>query len=401
MPLKILQTPIAKLRPHPANPRTITPERMERLKRDLEHDREMLEVRPLIALPDGTVIAGNQRLQAAQALGWEKIPCATVDLDDDRAREWAVRDNRPYGEDDLEMLAAWVQPMESLEFTGLTSEELTALVEAGLRHVDVPAPPEEDPGRDTDPIEPPAEPVTQPGDLIVLGEHRLLCGDATDPVAVEMLGVEQPSVVMTDPPYGVDYGKLVASRENQKAGGWRDMAGDELDDDELEQLVHNALVAAPAPVLFVWHASSRAEVVLRAIRAAGWEPAQQIVWIKNALVFGRADYQWRHEPCIYARRDGGGGVDDRTQTTVWEFDKPTGTQHPATKPVGLFETAYRNHSHPGDLVYDPFAGSGTAMLAAENLGRRARLMEIDPGYCDVIVDRYERHTGLIAERPQR
>jgi DNA modification methylase len=200
----------------------------------------------------------------------------------------------------------------------------------------------------------------------------------------------------TDPPYGVDYASVVGGRKNQKKGGWRDIGGDALEDEPLYRLVKDALALSEARTLFLWHGAKRSALFLRAMADTGWELAQQIIWVKNALVFGGSDYQWRHEPCFYARREGSRCDDDRTQTTVWEFSKAHAPAHPTQKPVEVYEIPLRRHTMVGDGCYDPFAGSGTAVIACENLGRRCYAMEIDPGYCDVIIDRYQRHTNRTA-----
>lgn len=242
--------------------------------------------------------------------------------------------------------------------------------------------------------EPPANPVTRRGDLWILGDHRLLCGDSTSPHdTARVLAGAKPTLLATDPPYGVAYGSLVSGRANQKAGGWQDIEGDDLSDEALEDLLTKALSACSPPVAFLWHSWKRIEVSLRALRARGWRPVAEIVWVKNALVFGRADYQWRHEPCIYAKRDGAPGQDDRTATTVWEFPKPTGTEHPTQKPVELFEVPILNHTKPGDAVYEPFCGSGSQLIAAERLGRRCIALEIARGYCDVSIRRWSAASG--------
>jgi len=251
--------------------------------------------------------------------------------------------------------------------------------------IDVP-----DPG----PGDPPELPVTRKGDLWLLGEHRLLCGDATDPQdASRLLAGAKPTLLATDPPYGVSYGSLVAGRKNQKAGGWEDIEGDDLDDEALLELLTKSLSMCDPKTAFVWHSWRRVEVTLRALRARGWRPVAEIVWVKNALVFGRADYQWRHEPCIYAKRDGAGRQEDRTATTVWEFPKPHGEEHPTSKPIELFEIPIRNHTAPRDVVYEPFCGSGSQLIAAERLSRRCFALEIARGYCDVSIRRYTAATG--------
>ena len=239
----------------------------------------------------------------------------------------------------------------------------------------------------------------EPGQLWQLGEHRLICGDCTDAAVVaRVMGGEKAALLLTDPPYGVDYGELVRSRENQKKAGWNDIQNDALDDTQLYNLLVGALSGQGALCGFVWHpAGARRWLFWKAAEENGWRIAQEIVWVKNALVFGRADYQWRHEPCLYLKREGAPRQDDRTQTTVWEVNKPTDSMHPTQKPVDLFMIPIRNHTDMGGIVYEPFSGSGTTLIACENLGRRCRAVEIAPGYVAVALERWHVHTGKTPE----
>jgi DNA modification methylase len=379
--VKTVQAKVADLRPHPENPRRISADRLDQLKRTLEADREMLNARPLIALPDGTVVCGNQRLRAALELGWKTIPTVYADLDPERARLWMLRDNQGYGEWDDTAVATLLAELDetALDLTGFASSDVDRLLRS-LR-------PAVDPD-DAPPV--PAKPRSKPGEVYELGPHRLMCGDATDADQVTaLMGGGTVRLIATDPPYGVDYANVVGSRKNQKKGGWRDIAGDALSDEDLGALVATALEHVPAHTLFLWYSAKRSPVFFQAVEQAGWEIAQQIVWVKNALVFGGSDYQWRHEPCIYARKRGSRCFGTRKETTVWEVSKITGAEHPTQKPVELYTRPIENHTARGQLVYDPFAGSGSCLIAAEQTGRRALLMELDPGYCDVIRDRYE------------
>lgn len=315
----------------------------------------------------------------------EQVPVLILDVDDAEAEKLLVS---------IDPLAAMAEA-DSQALRGLLErvETTDAGLAALLADLNAQAAPRQ--GR-TDPDEVPSEvePRTKPGDLWLLGEHRLLCGDATDAEAVErVLGDGVPNLMVTDPPYGVDYGNVLEGRENQKAQPWKPIAGDDFDDEALFGLLYDAVSLAPAPVLFLWHSWKRIEVALRAIREAGWRPVSEIIWVKNALVFGRSDYQWRHECCIYAKRDGAGSQEDRTQTTVWEFPKPHEPAHPTQKPTGLYEIPIQNHTALGDVVYDPFLGSGSAVIASEQLRRRCAGLELDPGYCDVAVARWEAFTG--------
>lgn len=206
-------------------------------------------------------------------------------------------------------------------------------------------------------------------------------------------------MLLTDPPYNVSY-----------TGGTKDaltIDNDKWDDDEafvefLAKAFSSALGAmSPGAAFYVWYASIQSANFLEAARRAGMTVRQLLVWAKNTFTLGRQDYQWRHEPCLYGWKDGAAHYffDSRAETTVLEFDKPSRSEeHPTMKPVKLFAYLVRNSSRPGDLVLDPFAGSGTTVMACEQLKRRAAVMELDPHYASVIVDRWERLTGKAAER---
>ena len=245
----------------------------------------------------------------------------------------------------------------------------------------------------------PADPVTRPGDLWLLGKHRLLCGDATEPAAyARLLGGTPADLLLTDPPYNVAYaGKTAAALT---------IANDDMTDEAYRAFLTKCLAAASAALkpgggFYVWHADLHGLAVRLACDDTGLAVRQCLVWAKSALTLGRQDYHWRHEPCLYGLRDGAARqwLGDRAQSTVLEFDRPAKNgEHPTMKPVALFESLVRNSCPEGGVVLDPFAGSGTAVIAAEATGRRAALLELDPRYCDVIVTRWEGFTGRKAER---
>lgn len=195
----------------------------------------------------------------------------------------------------------------------------------------------------------------------------------------------------------MDYANVVGGRKNQKKGGWRDIRGDTFNDADLKKLVTTA-ISVPAKTLFLWYSAKRSEVFFQAVRDAKWEIAEQIIWVKNALVFGGSDYQWRHEPCIYARRKGSQSYGARSETTVWEVNKTTDAQHPTQKPVELYLKQMVNHTKSGESTYDPFAGSGSVFIAGEKSGRTCYGMELDPKYVDVIIERWQNYTGKKAKK---
>lgn len=252
----------------------------------------------------------------------------------------------------------------------------------------------------TDPDDAPevqAEPVTKPGDVWVMGWHRLLCGDSTRIDELERLCAGQMvDMWLTDPPYNVAYeGKTKAKLtiENDAMGA-----------DAFRQFLRDAYVAAdavmkPGAVFYIWHSDLEGYNFRGAAIDAGWQVRQCLVWKKQTLVMGRQDYHSRHEPCLYGWKDGAGHLwaSDRKQTTILEFDRPSrNAEHPTMKPVALFEYQMLNNTKGGDIVLDSFGGSGTTLIAAEKNGRLARLMELDPRYCDVTVRRWQSFTGQAA-----
>ena len=272
-----------------------------------------------------------------------------------------------------------------LELTGFTDEEIKALmpveVTEGL----------------TDPDDAPAvqeNPVTVPGDVWIMGKHRVMCGDSTSTDHLAQL--TQGNLVdmwLTDPPYNVAY-----------EGGTKDklkIKNDEMGDEQFRQFLRDAYIAAdmvmrPGAVFYVWHADLEGYNFRGAAKDAGWKVRQCLIWKKSSLVLGRQDYQSQHEPCLYGWKDGAGHLwaSDRKQTTILEFDKPSRNgEHPTMKPVALFEYQMLNNTKGGDLVLDSFGGSGTTLIAAEKNGRTALLMELDPRYCDAIVKRWQEFTG--------
>ena len=250
---------------------------------------------------------------------------------------------------------------------------------------------EEDEVPEVDETQPP---VTKLGDVWKLGRHRLMCGDSTSTeCAQKLMGGLQADLLLTDPPYGVDYtGKTKDALK---------IENDAKSDDDFIAFLRSAFEAADSvmkagAVFYIWHAILKTYAFESACQMTGWEVRQVLIWVKNAMVMGRQDYQWKHEPCLYGWKSGAGHLwaSDRKQTTVLEFDRPTkNKEHPTMKPVALFDYQIKNNTKGGDIVLDLFAGSGTTVIACEQNGRTAYMMEYDPRYCDVIVKRWENLTG--------
>lgn len=240
----------------------------------------------------------------------------------------------------------------------------------------------------------PEIPKAKLGDVYQLGHHRFMCGDSTQSDDVRKLTKgELIDLLITDPPYGVDY---VGKTKNALK-----IENDSKNDDEFIEFLKKAFLAAdsimkPGAVFYIWHAILKTYAFESACQMIGWEVRQVLIWVKNSMVLGRQDYQWKHEPCLYGWKSGAGHLwaSDRKQTTVLEFDRPTrNAEHPTMKPIPLFDYQIKNNTKGGDTVLDLFAGSGTTIMACEQNGRKAYCMEFDPKYVDVIIDRWEKYTG--------
>ncbi len=354
--------------------------------------------RSIVIDEDGRILAGNGTVEGAKKAGINKVRIIEAEgdeliavrrtgLSEDEKVGLAIADNRSsdLSEWDNEMLR---QLSEEHDLTPwFEDDELLAEV----------LEPEQGKTDPDDVPEPPKEPITKPGDLWILGNHRLLCGDSTDTVALERLMENKPADLwLTDPPYNVSY--------EGKTKDALTIKNDSMKDGEFRQFLHDVYVAAncflrPGAIFYIWHADSEGYNFRGAAADTGWKVRQCLIWLKSTLVMGRQDYQWKHEPCLYGWTDGAAHYwgSDRKQTTILEFDKPRRNgEHPTMKPVELFQYQMANSTKQGDVVLDSFGGSGTTIIAAERIHRKARLMELDPAYCDVIVKRWEDFTGNTA-----
>lgn len=390
----ITEVPLSALREWDENPRTISEPRFAALKRALVESRAMLWARPLIALSDGSVIGGNMRLRAARALGWETIPVVFVDLSLDEARVWALRDNNAYGE--------WDEPKLAEILAGLKARSvdmaLAGFADRDLDRILAQLPALTDPD---DAPDPPTKPRSEPGEIYRLGTHRLLCGDATDSEAVaQLMRGTAAGLLWTDPPYGVDYVGKTRARLRIRNDDYDaiDVFGR-----ALEAIVPHLAEAAPFYVCAP--GGPRGTGFRFALEQAGMRLHQTLVWVKNSPVLGRCDHQLQHEEILYGWAPGGVGRPGRGRqagsrwhgpnnvSSVFFVDRPSRSEvHPTMKPVALIAGQLSNSSLRGDTVLDPFAGSGSTLIACEQLGRRCFAIELDPVYCDVIRDRYEGFT---------
>lgn len=361
------------------------------------------------------VLAGNHTLHAAKKLGWGEIDVWLVDVDDEGAKRIVAADNRTadLGEYDDADLFRLLDSLDDLAGTGYRDSELEA-----MRRDLFPDEPLTDPD---DVPDRPADPISEVGQVWQLGAHRLLVGDSTDAdlVLARLFGDERADCVWTDPPYGVNYvggTKDALTIQNDGAQGLAALLGAAF------EVV--AAVARPGAPIYVAHADTERVTFETAMREAGLLIRQNLVWVKNTLVMGRSDYHYQHEPILTAEapapeadagpdhepvlygfapggegRLGRGGVrwfGDNKQTTVFAYKKPARNgQHPTMKPVGLIAAMLANSCPPRGLVFDPFSGSGSTLIAAHGRGAQARCVELDPRYADVIIRRFEQHTGVV------
>lgn len=356
---------------------------------------------PVVARSSGELVDGHLRLKAAIKLGLSTIPVVLADeLSDAQIRAFRLVANRSatWAEWDEELLRLELDDLAGAQYdlglTGFDPDELADLL-AGDEQTQSGATDEDD--------VPEAFPtlISRPGDVWVLGPHRLLCGDATQAASYQrLLQDERAHMVFTDPPYNVNYANTPKDRQRGKE---RAILNDNLGQG-FEQFLTDALAPALAccdGAVYIAMSSSELDTLQSAFRAAGGKWSTFIIWAKNTFTLGRADYQRQYEPILYGWREGATRhwCGDRDQGDVWHIKKPHKNDlHPTMKPVELVERAIRNSSRPGDTVLDCFGGSGTTLIAAEKTGRRARLMELDPKYADVIVRRWEDFTGKKATR---
>ncbi len=397
--IEVSYRPTAALIPYARNARTHSKAQIDQIVASIQ---EFGWTSPVLVDGDNGVLAGHGRLLAAAELGMDRVPVIELaGLTQAQKRAYILADNK------TALNAEWDYDILKLELVELGEARVDLAITgfSGEEVSDIVGPAEGLTDPDDVPDSPP-EPITRLGDLIELGPHRLLCGDATsaNDVARLMAGVT-PLLMVTDPPYGVEYDadwRNKAMRANGSPIGGRAI-GKVQNDDKADW--GEAWALFPGDVAYVWHGQKGTAVIQRGLEISGFEMRAQIVWVKNNLVIGRGDYHWQHETACYAVRQGKTGHwnGDRKQSTVWQIDKPmkSETGHSTQKPVLCMRRPIQNNSKPGDYVYDPFLGSGTTIIAAETTGRVCYGLEIDAVYCDVILARWEAFTGKTAKRPGR
>ncbi len=387
--------PVERLRPYERNPRTHSENQVAQLAASMV---EFGFTNPILVDETNGILAGHGRLMAARQLGLNEVPVVRLEhLSEAQKRAYVIADNQlattaGWNDELLAEEVGWLRDERfDLDLLGFDATELERLL--SLDGGEAEAEPEDEVP------EPPKDPITRPGDLWLLGQHRLLCGDATVLADVErVLGGALADMAWTDPPYNVDYGN---SSKDKQRGKDRRILNDDLGDG-FEAFLTDActnLVGVTKGAIYIAMSSSELHTLERAFTAAGGRWSTFVIWAKHAFTLGRADYQRQYEPILYGWRDGSDHYwcGARDQGDVWFFDKPAKNDlHPTMKPVALVERAIRNSSKSRDIVLDPFGGSGSTLIAAEKTGRQARLVELDPAYVDTILLRWQRFTGRAA-----
>ena len=392
-PIQVEQTPVDALIPFARNARTHSDEQVKQIAASI---REFGFNNPILIRDDLTVIAGHGRLAAAKVLGLKEVPTISLaHLTPLQVRAYVLADNK------LALNAGWDDEMLALELEELAMEGFDVAL-TGFDEVEVGAllaESTEDGLTDEDSVpDVPSEPTTKTGDVWLLGKHRIICGSSTEPDAVEKLlkGV-QPHLMVTDPPYGVEYDANWRNKAKRADGTsiGASAVGKVMNDEKADW--REAWSLFPGEVAYVWHAGLFAGVVADSLTACGFNLRSQIVWAKSNFAIGRGDYHWHHEPCWYAVKDGGKGHynGDRKQSTLWKIDKPqkSETGHSTQKPVECMKRPIENNSSPGQAIYEPFSGSGTTIIASEQTGRICYALELNPAYVDVAVKRWQDFTG--------
>ena len=426
LPLALIDPNKGQIDGLPANPRLIRDKNFKKLKQSIEDNPEMTALREILVYPkDGrfVIIGGNMRYEAMKSLGLETAPCKVIPEDTpvEKLRQIVLKDNSGFGEWDYDLLANdWDKDLiaacciEIPELDKIETEEDTA----------------EDDNFNPEDALPKNAPITKPGDIWLLGNHRLICGDSTKAATIDaLMGDETADCIITDPPYNVDY----------EGSNGKKIENDKMAETAFSAFLNAAFDAAnrhlkAGGAFYIWHSDLHGLTFRQAAQATGWEVRQNLVWNKNVHVLGRQDYQWKHEPCLYGWKDGAGhyfsprrdlttvidaaqaiDIDSLTKdelrkvlhlildadlpTTVIDCPKPLkSAEHPTMKPIPLIARQMKNSTRRKEIVLDMFGGSGTTMMAAEQLGRHCRMVEYDPAYCDVIVKRWEELTGKQAER---
>lgn len=376
--MEIKMVSVADIIPYENNPRK-NADAVKYVKNSIEQFGFKI---PMVLDANNVIVCGHTRFLAAKKLGMKEVPCTYADdLTEEQIKAFRLADNKTaeFAEWDIEKLAIELQDLPDINMTDFGFlDDISDIQEADEITEDTP--PEVDEDR---------EPITHPGDLWIVGQHRLICGDSTKVEDVQrLMDGQKADLLLTDPPYNVDY--TGSTKDAMK------IMNDNMDDASFRQFLRDAFTRADenmraGAVFYIWHGDQEGYNFRGACKDVGWKVRECLIWNKNSLVMSRQDYHWKHEPCLYGWKDGASHLwaSDRKQTTVLDFDKPLASKlHPTMKPVSLFAYQIGNNTHEGDAILDLFGGSGTTLIASEQLNRRAYVSELDPKYCDVIVKRY-------------
>lgn len=379
----------AELKPYENNARTHSEAQVDQIIASIN---EWGWTNPVLITPENLIVAGHGRVMAAMKMGLQEVPAVIADgWTPDQVRAYVLADNQ------LAMNAGWDEDMLSVELKGLDAAGFDlGLIGFDDRQLVSFMATKTDGLTDPDEVlEPPAEPKTRPGDIWQLGNHRIICGDSTDADTVaRLLGSVKPHLMVTDPPYGVEYDANWRNEKNRADGKpYGAIAVGKVENDDRADWTE-AWALFPGDVAYVWHAGPRASEVQRSLEGAGFDIRCQIVWAKDRFAISRGHYHWQHEPCWYAVRGKGHWSGDRSQTTLWKIGhQKSETGHSTQKPIECMKRPIENNSQAGDAIYEPFSGSGTTIIAAEMTGRHCYAIELSPAYVDVAVKRWEAFTG--------
>lgn len=365
---------LSDIKPNPKNPRILKDEKFKKLVQSLKEFPEMTEVREIVVNKDHIILGGNMRYKAMLEAGWTEAPVKVVDWSKEKQDEFVIKDNVAYGEMDWDAIAN--------EWSDLPLEDWGLELPVGIGQEEV----EEDEAPELDDRTPSKSKL---GDVYQLGKHRVMCGSATNKDDInKLMGEQMIDLLVTDPPYNVNYtGKTKDALK---------IDNDSMSDEDFGRFLLDANICVDEHMktggaFYIFHADSEGYNFRASVRDAGWMLKQCLIWVKQSMVMGRQDYQWKHEPILYGWKSGDAHswYSDRKQTTVLEFDRPSrNAEHPTMKPINILSYLINNSSKSGDLVFDSFLGSGSTMIACEQTGRVCYGTELDPRYVDVIRKRY-------------
>lgn len=394
--MKIIQRKTQELIPYARNSRKHSDSQINQVAASI---KEFGFTNPVLIDSESGIIAGHCRVLAAMRLGIDYVPCVILDgLTEHQKRAYIIADNRIAlnSEWDMDMLAIEIEELMDSDFDldllGFERNEIESIVDKKnvpideIQEADIPQLSE--------------RPNTRLGDVFNLGDHRLVCGSSTEAETFETLIQEMQPIrlMITDPPYNVNY----EGKTSDKLKIDNDDMGDNEFSHFLNTVMKNALsVLDPGAAFYIFHADTEGFNFRQSIILNGEKIRQCLIWVKNSIVMGRQDYHWQHEPCLYGWKSGAAHTwnSDRKQSTILNFDRPQRSdEHPTMKPVALFSYLIKNSTYEGDVIIDPFLGSGTSLLAAETLKRKCLGIELSPGYCDVIIQRWQNLTGRLAYR---